>query len=191
MGNMTVKIRMHPAYADFIKFDFDSDENGRVFATERKPIGLLIKNLLSLQPENAVKRDYEKDAYIEFTLPYYKDINIQYRNYISLASERLIAKKIKNQFYFELNEFILETFGAGHEEFRSAIVLFCEQMEIRETSYKINTIEKEYRRYRSRQKTAKKAHKMSSTLMALFSYICPTLFLFALISHQNTLSVLL
>lgn len=173
MKDMTVRIRMHPMYADFIKFDFGSNDKDQVFATESKPIGLLLKTMLIRQPFNASKREYNKDSYVEFILPDYTEVNTEYRNYVSEPSEAFIAKKIKNQFYYELTEFFIALLDKNVDEIRTIITMFCEQFEIDSSHYKINTIEREFRRYRDRQKIVRKTKKMSSVLSALFSFIYP------------------
>ena len=174
---MTVRVRMHPQYADFLKNEFGTNDKHQVFATERHPIGKLIKNLLRTNPSTPDKRDYARGAYIEFILPDYEDINTDYRNYLSLNSERIIASKIKSRFYYELHEFIIEMAGSGLTELRRVILLFCEQFGIDESHYKINTLEREYRRYRYRIEIVKKTRKIASSLEAFLflflSVFCP------------------
>lgn len=43
---MTIRVRMHPMHADFTKHVLDANKQGQVFASEKHPFGLLIKNLL-------------------------------------------------------------------------------------------------------------------------------------------------
>ncbi len=174
---MTVRVRMHPQYADFLKNEFGTNDKHQVFATERHPIGKLIKNLLRTNPANPDKREYARDAYIEFILPEYEDINTDYRNYLSLNSERIIASKIKSRFYYELHQFIIEMAGSGLIELRRVVILFCEQFGIDESNFKTNTLEREYRRYRYRTEIVKKTRKIASSMEAfLFLFvpaICP------------------
>lgn len=186
---MTVRIRMHPMYADFIKNQLGVNEKNQVFATERDPLGKLIKNLLRTNPKNPDKREYCKDAHVEFLLPDYEDIFNDYRNYISESGEKIIASKCKSRFYYELHDFIIEMSGSGLTELRWSIQLFCEQFGIKETSYKANSLEREYRRYRQRTEIVKKTRKIASSLDALFvlfvSASCPQLSLLVL-SFLNT-----
>ena len=175
---MTIRVRMHPMYADFLKNQFGMNEKNQVFATERDPLGKLIKNLLRTNPEKQEKREYCKDAFVEFILPQYEDINTDYRNYISENSERIIASKAKSRFYYELHNFIIEMDASGLTELRRVIILFAEQFEIKETSYKINSLEREYRRYRYRLEIVKKTRKIASCLEAFLSLFCPMFVLF-------------
>ncbi len=170
---MTIRVRMHPMYADFIKNDFGINNKQQVFATERHPIGRLIKNLLRTNPVNPEKREYCRNAYIEFILPNYEDVNTDYRNYISLNAERIIASKAKSRFYYELHYFIINMEASGLTEIRRVIITFCEQFEINEHHYKINSLEREYRRYRERVEIVKKTRKIASSLEAFISLLIP------------------
>ena len=175
---MTIRVRCHPMYADFIKSEFGSNDKGQVLATERHPIGRLIKNLLRTNPCNPDKREYCRNNYVEFILPDYDDVNTDYRNYISLNAERIIASKIKARFYYELHDYIIELSGSGLTEIRRIITCFCEQFEIDEVNYKINSLEREYRRYRERLETVKKTRKIASSLEAFLSLFSPLFILF-------------
>ncbi|MGV8094495.1 MAG: hypothetical protein AB2L24_21790 [Mangrovibacterium sp.] len=186
---MTIRVRMHPMYADFIRNQLGVNEKDQVFATERDPLGKLIKNLLRTNPPTPAKREYNKDAFIEFILPDYEDVFNDYRNYISESGEKIIAAKCKSRFYYELHDFIIEMSGSGLTELRWSIQLFCEQFGIKETSYKANSLEREYRRYRQRTEIVKKTRKIASSLDTLFvlfvSAFCPQLSLFVLLILNN------
>ena len=175
---MTIRVRMHPMYADFIKNDLGVNDKHQVFASERDPLGRLIKNLLRTNPVNPDKREYCRNAYVEFILPDYEDVNTDYRNFISENSERIIASKIKSRFYFELHEFIIDMFGSGLKEIRRAIIVFCEQFNINEQNYKVNSLEREYRRYRERLEIVKKTRKIASSFEAFISFCYPILILY-------------
>lgn len=177
-NGMTIKVRMHPMYIDFVKHLMGCDEKGMVFASENEPIGMLIKNLLRTQPESPKKITYTKDEYIEFTLPNYNDVNTFYRNYISETAEKVIAMKIRKRFYYEVHEFIIDMHSSGLTEKRSAIILFCEQFEIKEDHYKANSLEIEYRRSRKKQKKLEKSRKIASPFASILSILSPLLVLF-------------
>lgn len=171
-SGMTIQIELHPMYVDFLRHTMGPSKNGRVFASEKHRIGLLIKNLLRKRPANAINPFIKQDQAIEFILPSYTDIDNSCRNYISPTSRRVIASKIRSYFYFELHEFIIEMKKAGIIELRSIIVMFCEQFEIDEDNYKVNTLEREYARYRERLEIVKKTRKITSVLSLFLSISC-------------------
>ncbi len=177
-GGMTIRVRMHPMHADFTKHVLEANKQGQVFASEKHSFGLLIKNLLRLQPRNPPKINYDTGAYVEFILPNYDDVNTDHRNYISENSERIIASKIRLRFNYELHEFVMAMKGSGLNEFRRAILLFCETMEIKEESFKYNSLEREYKRYRDRLEIVKKTRKITSCFEAFLSFVCPLLVCF-------------
>lgn len=178
-NGMKIKVRIHPMYIDFVKHLMGADDKGCVFASEDHAFGLLIKNLLRKQPQNPTKIKYIEGEFIEFILPTYEDVNTLYRNYISENSERIIASKIRKRFYYELHDFIVDMHSNGILEKRKAIVLFCEQFEISEDNYKANSLEREYKRAREKEKFMKKRIKIASSLAAFLSIVCPHLVLFA------------
>jgi len=178
-NGMTIKVRIHPMYIDFVKHLMGADEKGCVFASEDQTLGMLIKNLLRTQPESPKKITYIEGEYIEFILPNYNDVNTFYRNYISETAEKLIASKIRKRFYYEVHEFIIDMHSSGFTEKRSAIILFCEQFEIKEDHYKANSLEIEYRRSRKKQKKLEKSRKIASLFATVLSILCPNLVLFA------------
>jgi len=173
MNGMTIKVRIHPMYADFIKHAFGANSKGQVFASEKHAIGILIKNLLRTQPEHPRKTDYEPGTYIEFIIPEYGDVNTMYRNYISENSEQIIASKIRARFYYELHDWIITMRGSGLLEKRRAITLFCETFEISEDHVKSNTLERAYKRSRDKEEIYKKTKKIASVFMAFLSVFCP------------------
>lgn len=175
IGGMTVRVRMHPMYADFTRHVLDANKQGQVFASEKHPFGLLIKNLLRTQPRIQPKINYDPGAFVEFILPSYDDVNTEYRNFISENSERIIASKIRSRFNYELHEWVMSMKGSGLKEIRRSILLFCETMEIREESYKYNSLEREYKRYRDRLEIVKKTRKITSCFEAFLSIVCPLL----------------
>lgn len=172
-NGMTIRVRMHPMYVDFIKHMLGTNNKGQIFATEKNPIGLLIKNLLRTRPEKTQRIDYTESEYIEFILPNYDDVNTDYRNYISENSERIIASKIRARFVYELHDWIMTMHGSGITEKRRAILLFCETFEISEDHYKLNSLEREYKRSRDKEKIMKKTRKIASSLLAFLSVLCP------------------
>lgn len=178
-NGMTIKVRIHPMYIDFVKHLMGQDDKGRVFASENHTLGLLIKNLLRTQPESPPKIHFIPGEFIEFVLPTYEEINTLYRNYISATSEKIIASKIRKRFYYEMHDFIVEMHSIGITEKRKAIILFCEQFEILEDHYKANSLEREYKRSREKEKFMKKRAKIASSLAAVLSIISPHLVLFA------------
>jgi len=169
---------MHPMHADFTRHVLDANKHGQVFASEKHPFGLLIKNLLRSQPRNPPKINYDSTSFVEFILPAYDDINNEFRNYISENSERIIASKIRSRFNYELHDFVMEMKGSGLTEIRRAIILFCETMEISEDSFKSNSLEREYKRYRDRLEFVKKTKKIASCFEAFLSFVCPLLVCF-------------
>jgi hypothetical protein len=175
---MTIRVRMHPMYADFIKNDFGVNEKQQVFASERHIIGRLIKNLLRTNPTIQEKREYYRKAYVEFIIPDYDDVNTDYRNYISENSERIIASKVKSWFYYELHNFIMSMEECGLTEIRRVIMMFCEQFKIDDQSFKINSLEREYRRYRERVEIVKKTRRIASSFEAFLSFMIPNIVLF-------------
>ena len=174
---MTIKLQTHPMYADFIRHQMRTDDQGKVFASEKHKIGLLIKNLLRNRPEGARDPKFtdEPDRLVtlEFILPDYTDIDTTYRNYISNNSRRIIASKIRSHFYFELHEHIEEMQKAGVKEMRAIMIHFCELFEIGEDHYKTNTLEREYARYRDKVKIVKERRKITSVLMMFLSISTP------------------
>lgn len=173
MNGMTIKVRIHPMYADFVKHVFGANAKGQVFASEKHAIGLLIKNLLRKQPEKFKKIDYLPGTYIEFILPNYEDVNTASRNYISENSEQIIASKIRSRFYYELHDWIITMHGSGITEKRRAIMLFCETFEISEDNVKANSLERAYKRSRDKEEIVKKTKKIASLFMAFLSVFCP------------------
>jgi len=173
MKGMTVRVRMHPMYVDFIKNEFGANEKGQVFASEKHPVGKLIKNLLRTNPAVPVKQEYDGNDYVEFILPEYGNVNTDYRNYLSKNSENIISTKIKSRFYFKLHYFIIEINKSGLIEIRRIIILFCERFGIKEDSYKLNSLEKEYRRYKNRTHFVKKTKEIASVFSAFLSFLCP------------------
>lgn len=178
-NGMTIKVRIHPMYSDFIRHLMGSDDKGRVFASEDHTLGLLIKNLLRTQPEKSAKINFHPGQFIEFVLPTYEEINTLYRNYISETAEKIIASKIRKRFYYEMHDYIIDMHSNGITEKRKAIILFCEQFEISEDNYKANSLEREYKRAREKEKFMKKRVKIASSLAAFLSIVCPHLVLFA------------
>lgn len=174
---ITIKLGMHPMYADWIRHCFSADSQGRVLASEKNPIGLLIKNLLRPQPFTSVMRNYAPGEHVEFILPNYDDIDTLSRNYISKNSEKLFYSKVRRQFYYDLHDFIEEITNSGCAELRRIIILFCETRDIDEGNYKVNTLEREYRRYIYKQKRYKKTQNISSVFLANFSLFAPLLVL--------------
>ena len=172
-SGITVKVELHPMYIDFIRHDMCRDEKKRVFASTKHPIGLLLKNLLRNRPQNCLDDLTANGPHVEFVLPDYTDINNEYKNYLSENGRRMLVKKIKSHFYYELHEFIVEMKTAGVPEMRSIVVLFCEQHEIDEDNYKVNTLEREYARYRNKQEKVKKMKKLSSAFSLFLSLFCP------------------
>lgn len=170
---MTVRVRMHPMYADFTRHLMEANKQGQVFASEKHPFGLLVKNLLRTQPRFPQKISYDAGAYVEFILPSYDDLNTEYRNYLSENSERIISSKIRSRFNYELHQFIMEMDGSGLTQIRRSILLFCETFEIQEESYKYNSLEREYKRYRDRLEIVKKTRKIASCLELFLSLVCP------------------
>ena len=178
---ITIRVRMHPMHADFTKHVLEANKQGQVVASEKHPFGLLIKNLLRSQPRFPPKINYEAGSYVEFILPAYDDVNNEYRNYISENSERIIASKIRSRFNYELHEFVMSMKGSGLTEIRRIILLFCETMEISEESFKYNSLEREYKRYRDRLEIVKKTRKITSCLELFLSFICPLLVCYTMI----------
>ena len=172
-NGMTIRVRLHPMYVDFIKHVLEANQKGQIFASEKNPLGLLIKNLLRTRPEKNPKISYTEGEYVEFILPNYDDVNTDYRNYISENSERIIASKIRARFVYELHDWIVTMYGSGISEKRRAILLFCETFEISEDHYKLNSLEREYKRSRDKEKIMKKTRKIASSLMAFLSVLCP------------------
>lgn len=170
---ITIKLGMHPMYADWVKHSYGADPKGCVLASERHPLGLLIKNLLRPQPYSPINRSYEENAFVEFTLPDYDDVDTLSRNYISENSEKLIYSKVRRLFYYDLHNFIEEMSNAGCTEIRRIIILFAETRELMEESFKVNTLEREYRRYVYKQKLYKKTQKISSAFAVGFSFFTP------------------
>lgn len=175
IGGMTVRVRMHPMHADFTKHILEANKQGQVFAVEKDPFGLLIKNLLRTNPRGLSKICYNAGSYVEFILPNYDDVNTDYRNHISENSERIIASKIRSRFNYELHEFVMMMNGSGLTEIRRSIILFCETMQISEESYKYNSLEREYKRYRERLEIVKKTRKIASCFEAFLSIVSPLL----------------
>ena len=170
---------MHPMHADFTRHVLEANKNGQVFASEKHPFGLLIKNLLRSQPRYPTKINYDAGSYVEFILPAYDDVNNEFRNYISENSERIIASKIRSRFNYELHEFVMSMKGSGLTEIRRIILLFCETMQIDEESFKYNSLEREYKRYRERLEIVKKTRKIASCFEAFLSIMCPIFVCFA------------
>lgn len=166
---------MHPMYADWVKHVYHADSQGRVIASEKHSIGLLIKNLLRPRPSNPVAREYEPEAFVEFILPNYDDFNTTEKNYITENSEKLIYIKVRRQFYYDLHDFIEEITNAGISEIRTIIILFCEKRNI--SNFKKNTLEREYRRYKKKQKNFRETRKMSSIFIKEFSFLLPLIVL--------------
>lgn len=170
---ITVKLGMHPMYADWTKHVYGADTRGMILASERHAPGLLIKNLLRTQPPKPSKRMYTAGEFVEFILPNYDDVDTLSRNYISENSEKLFYSKIRRLFYYDLHNFIEEMTNSGCAEIRWIIVLFAEAREIDEEHYKVNTLEREYRRFLYKQKNHKKTKNISSAFTARFSFFAP------------------
>lgn len=181
MNGMTIKVRIHPMYADFIKHAFDANHKGQVFASEKHPLGQLIKNLLRTQPEHPRKTDFEPGTYVEFILPNYDDVNTQYRNYISENSEQIIASKIRSRFYYELHDWIITMRESGLVEKRRAITLFCETFGISEDHVKANSLERAYKRSRDKEEIYKKTKKIASLFLFFLSVFCPLTYTIAVL----------
>jgi hypothetical protein len=168
MRGITIDLELHPMYIDFLKLDMPLDEKGNIFASERHKIGSLIKILLR-RPLKIKCLNIDPDNLITFVLPAYSDINLTSKNHITEKGRRLLASKIRSHFYYSMYWFISDMTRKGSTEIRTNIVLFCEEYEIDDSHYKINTLEVEYRRYRIRTKNGKNIQKITSVLAAFFS----------------------
>lgn len=164
---------MLPMYADWIRNVYEANEHGKVFASERKPLGVLIKNLLRNQPKEFKPRHVERGKFVEFILPDYSEIDTSHKNYISENSERVIQGKIRSLFYYDLNDFVIEMSNNGVKEVRRIISLWCEQREISEDHFKINTLERERRRTLAKQKNFQNTRKMASVFALFLSFMLP------------------
>ena len=170
---ITVKISMLPMYADWVRNVFKAEPNGIVTVSDKNSLGILLKNLLRPEPSNGVIREYNENEFVEFIIPVSDDIESGDRKYISENSEKLFYLKVRRMFYYDLHDFIEEMSNSGVKELRRIITLFCELRGIE--NYKVNTLEREYRRHKKKQENFRKTQKISSTFTQVFSFLLPLL----------------
>lgn len=174
MKGITVKIELHQKYVNYIKSIYNDKKmnDGTIFASQKKDIGLLIKSLLAKDPNNFKEMELT-DPYVEFTLPAYTDINTIYRHYLSENSKKIIRKFIRNRFYFDLHSHIKALHGAGVDEIKACIIHFFELNGIEDNKQNYESSKKEYYRYRNRIKQ-KKLGNICSVFLGLLSFIVPS-----------------
>lgn len=168
-SGLTVKVAMRPLYTDFITSVFAKND-GEVYASTHHKFGQLVKSLLQKTPLNYKPKVY--DHFLKVILPEYEDLNNLYNNYLSLNSEKIIRTWVRQLFYFELHNHIVELNLAGVTEIKLAILNFCDKHNIHPDHYKENSLYKDYYRYRMKEKCVK-TQKIASCFAALLSVICP------------------
>ena len=181
MKGITVKIDLHQKYVDYIKSIYHDKKmnNGTIFASEKKDIGLLIKSLLAKPPKDyADIKEKITEPYIEFTLPAYTDFNTMYRYYLSENSKKIIRKFIRKRFYFDMHSHMKVLHNAGVDEIKACIIHFFELNSIEESKQNYESSKKEYYRYRSRIKQ-RKLTNISSVFLGLLSFLGTLIVLFA------------
>lgn len=178
MSFFTVKVSFPPLYVDYIRSKWSDDKEGPIFAKDLNGhIGAVVKLQLRKQPSIYIKKDLSPDEYIEFQLPYYKDLNVEYNNYISEHGEKTIRAWVKKQFYADLFNHIREMYLIGFTEIKWSINHFCDMHNIDPINYNYDSLKRAYLRFRNREKM-KKALKKSSTFAALLSFACPLILIY-------------
>ncbi len=166
-SGITVKVAMRPLFVDYLKSIYYSDQNQ--VALQHTSLGVLVKDLLMKTPANYKPKHYEPNEHVELILPFYKDLNINYNNYLSENSEKIIRRWVQNKFYFDLREHIENWSSMPEFELNLAINHFCDVHNINPDHYKTNSLYRDFYRYQQKKKTTQKIKKMSSTFAAVLS----------------------
>jgi len=170
---ITVKVAFRPMFVDYINSKWNDRYNFPVFARDSNDhIGAIIKSQLRKQPLKPDIRKYENGEFVEFEIPYFKDLNIRYNNYISPNGEKMIQKWVRQKFFFEMHNHIMELSLKGWTEIKSAILNFCDLHDLDPDHFNYDSLKREYLRFRKKEKLIK-AVKKSTTFVALLSLNCP------------------
>ena len=160
---------MRPLFIDYLKSIYYSDDDNNQVAIAQTGLGALVKELLTKPPRDYKPKRYEPSECVELILPYYRDLNVMYNNYLSENSESIIRDWVKRKFYFDLREHIEYWQHINKMDINKAIILFCDSHQIHPDHYKVNSLYKDYYRSHEKKKTVKKMRKMSSTFSAVLS----------------------
>ncbi len=170
-SDITIRVAMRPLFVDYLHSIYPS-ENSPI-ALQHTSLGILVKELLTKTPAGYKPKQYEEGEHIEMVLPYFKDLDIHYNNYISENSEKIIRKWVQNKFYFDLREHIENWKSMPGFEIKIAINHFCDIHNINPDHYKTNSLYRDYYRYQQKKKSTQKMKKMSSTFAAFLSVMVP------------------
>lgn len=170
---ITVKVAFPQMYVDYINSKWSYGYNEPIFARELNGhVGAIVKSQLRKQPLTPDIRHYEPNQFVEFYLPYYKDLNIRYNNYISENGEKMIRTWVRRKFFFDMHEHILELYFKGYTEIKSSIIDFCDIHDMDPGNYNYDSLKREYLRFRTKEKAIKTLRK-STTFVSLLSLLCP------------------
>ncbi|MCW3784914.1 hypothetical protein [Plebeiibacterium sediminum] len=166
-SGITVKVAMRPLFVDYLKSIYYSDQNQ--IALQHTQLGILVKELLTKVPPNYKPKKYNENEYVELILPFYKDLNISYNNFLSENSEKIIRKWVQNKFYIDLRDHVENWKSMPGFEINLAINHFCDMHHINPDHYKTNSLYRDFYRYQQKKKTSQKMKKISSTFAAVLS----------------------
>lgn len=172
-SGITVKVAMRPLFVEYLQSIYYSDNN--TVALQHNELGLLVKELLCKTPPDYKPKQYAQGEHATMVLPFYKDLDIHYNNYLSPNSEKIIMRWVHNKFYFDLRNHIEHCITNYNFEIKEGINHFCDIHNINPDNYKNNSLYRDYYRYQQNKKTAKKLRKMSSTFAAFLSFSLPLL----------------
>lgn len=174
-SGITVKVAMRPLFVDYLKSIYNTHENNIVL--NHTPLGTLVKELLTKTPANYKPKQYPVTECAEFELPYYKDLDIHYNNYLSLNSEKIIQKWAHEKFYTDMRDHVDNCKTIPNFQIKVAVNHFCDMHNIHPDHYKNNSLYRDYYRYSQRKKSTRKFKKMSSTFAAFLSFLPPCIVL--------------
>lgn len=151
MSEFTVTVtNIKPYLVDFLLGQYpDYVEFGKLTASLNIYPGKLIHELLAPQPQNYEVANKNTEG-MEIILPYYNDLNVRSRNYLSINSQRIFCKKIRAHFTARLVEYIQDAMRSGID-FIDAVDRFMEIKSINPENITRNALIKDFYRFRKKE----------------------------------------
>lgn len=107
VDRITVKVRMKPYLKAFIMHKFEEEP---VFFPKKDKLNALLYFLIQKQPAGYIQKVLDKKEYLEITLPYFEDRNINYYNHLSERSQVIIERRIRELFFVTFTQYMDQCF---------------------------------------------------------------------------------
>lgn len=153
MSPFTIAIsNIKPYLVDFLLGQYSNFVKDRMLIASLKIYpGQCIIELLSTPPPNPIiNSDENSPSTLIISLPYYDQLNVRGRNYLSKNAQNIFKKRMQRHYYSILVNYI-EKAKIGKIDFIDAVDRFMEIKKINPDNISRNSIIKQYYRFREKE----------------------------------------